>query len=521
MAKTSIRDQARPWAALLAKHHFWLLAVVVPLVLVPLVFFAQGHLISEIEAVRTQIKGQLSALQGVRRIPQHPNNSWANDIDASTARVKRETFAEWRKFWESQRPLRVWPESLGPDFVKEVEALKPDGKLSRNRLERYQNNVRTLVRELPARMAVEDRMVDPNEAGPSQPAFRPEAMRPGLGPAGIATDVSPYASIWNGENQQRIADSFTWTKAPSTTRVLLAQEELWVYGLLCDAVARINKTATGPHNAAIASVDELFVGYPAAEDNPGGIAGGRIVRTALGAAGAGMEAPMDMPPPGTEAVAVGRPPHPRFGGGQTAGPMMPPGAEEGGAAVADPDSLLRNWVYVDATGKPMDATQLAAAVDCQMVHRMPFVLRVVIDQRKIDALLVDLSTAMIPIDVRQVRINAGGSAAGPSMRSGLPDPGAMLAGSGGSGRFYDVTLELRGTVGLATPPDEAVVGLEPGQGNETAPAEAADKPVAPPKPAVVPAAAILGRPPLASGLSPGRSPGLSPGLSPVLRRIAS
>ena len=223
---------------------------------------------------------------------------------------------------------------------------------------------------------------------------------------------------------------------------------------------------------------------------------------------------MDMPPSGAEAAIVGRPPHPRFGGGQTAGPMMQPGAEEG-AAVADPDSPLRNWVYVDFSGKPMGAAQLAAAVDCQMVHRMPFVLRVVIDQRKIDALLVDLSTAMLPIDVRQIRINAGASsqATGPSMRSGLPDSGAMVPGSAGSGRFYDVTLELRGTVGLATPPDEKIVGLEPGEGEEAAPAEAADKPAAAPKPAAVPAAAILGRPYL--------PPRLWAVLRPVLRRIAS
>lgn len=518
MAKTAISDQARPWVALFAKHHFWLLAVVMPLVLVPLLFLAKGHLAMEIEAVRTQIKGHLSALQNVRQIPQHPNTFWQNEIDTSTARVKRETYVEWRKFWENQRPLRVWPESLGPDFVKEVQALKPEGKLSRNRLERYQNNVRTLVRGLPARMAVEDRMLDPSEAGTSQPVFRPETMRPGLGPGlglgGAAAEVSPYATTWNGENQQRIADSFTWTKAPSTARVLLAQEELWVYGVLCDTVARINKTATGPHNAAIASVDELFVGYPAAEDNPGGAAGGRIVRTALGAAAAGMQMPMDMPPPGTEAAAVGRPPNPRFGGGQTAGPMMQPGAEEG-AAIADPDSLLRNWVYVDFSGQPMDATQLAAAVDCQMVHRMPFVLRVVIDQRKIDALLVDLSTAMLPIDVRQIRINAETSsqAAGPSMRPGFSDSGAMVPGSAGSGRFYDVTLELRGTVGLATPPDEKIVGLEPGEGEEAAPAEAADKPGAAPKPAAVPAAAIFGRPLL--------PPRLSTVDWPVLRRIPS
>ena len=102
MAKTSVADTARPWLALLAKHHFWLLSLLVPLVLLPLLFVAQDRLTTQIEAVRQQIEGHISTLKNVRQIPQHPNDSWANDIDSSTMRVKRETLAEWRKFWESQ-----------------------------------------------------------------------------------------------------------------------------------------------------------------------------------------------------------------------------------------------------------------------------------------------------------------------------------------------------------------------------------------------------------------------------------
>jgi len=487
MAKASVSDAARPWLALFAKHHFWLLAIIVPLVLLPLLFVAQGHLTTQIEAVRKQIEGHITSLQNVRRITQHPNNSWANDIDTSTMRVKRETLAEWRKFWDSQQAIRVWPESLGADFVKAVETLKPDAKLSPRLLERYQNMVRTLVRELPKRLGVEDGMIDPTEAGQSapiarpQPSVRPEMMRPGMGPADGVPEVSPYVATWNQENQRRISASFNWDKKPSTTKVLLAQEELWVYEVLCDVVARMNKPATGPHNAAIATIDELFVGYPAAEDNPGGVGGGRIVRAAARQSADGMPPPDMMAPgaPGAPGAAVGRPPNPRFDGVQSGPAAMGPGAPEG-AATADPDEMLRNWVYVDFTGKPLDAAQLATAVDSQMVHLMPFVLRVVIDQRQIDALLVSLSSATIPIDVRQVRINAptSGQAAAPFM----PDGGA--GGPTGVGRFYDVTLELRGTVGLATPPNEITVGLEPGQGDAAAPVEAGEKPAPAPKAAL-------------------------------------
>ena len=83
---------------------------------------------------------------------------------------------------------------------------------------------------------------------------------------------------------------------------------------------------------------------------------------------------------------------------------------------------------------------------------MPFVLRLTIDQRRLDALLADLAQAPIPIDVREVRINAGG------------DRGAATGGAAGtdqkSDRRHDVNVELRGTVGLATLPSAAAVGLE-------------------------------------------------------------
>jgi hypothetical protein len=166
--------------------------------------------------------------------------------------------------------------------------------------------------------------------------------------------------------------------------------------------------------------------------------------------------------------------------------MGAPGPEA--AAVVEPDEMLRNWVYVDFTGKPLDAAQLASAVDCQMVHLMPFVLRVVIDQRQIDALLVSLSTATLPIDVRQVRMNA--PMAGQTGMASMPDggsggPGGFGAPTGNVGRFYDVTLELRGTIGLATPPNEGTVGLEPGQGDAEAPADAGEKSAPAPKAALL------------------------------------
>jgi len=151
-----------------------------------------------------------------------------------------------------------------------------------------------------------------------------------------------------------------------------------------------------------------------------------------------------------------------------------PGAEEGGAAPVDTERQLRNWIYVDFSGKPLSADELEAAADSQMVHLMPFVLRAIIDQRQIDSLLVDLAMAPIPIDVRQVRINPSSTGLGGGTMSGMSSgmmsmsaAGSSGSGAGGgagisgiAGRFNDVVLELRGTIGLATPPDPKTVGLE-------------------------------------------------------------
>ncbi|MEI6238998.1 MAG: hypothetical protein WCR51_01280 [Planctomycetia bacterium] len=463
-----IPDNVRPYLDAALKHHFWILLALVPVVVLPVVFLARGKLAAEIASARSQIDSRLSAVRSVTGIQPHPNDAWSSEIDKATRRVKRETLTEWQRFWESQQPLRVWPASLGPDFVQRVTALKPATKLPRPLLERYQNSVRALVRTLPARMGADEMMVDGAAGGPRQPMGPPPGMiEPGMVRGRPGVPEKPAAIVqWNPADQQRLYASFNWDRPPSTVQVLLAQEELWVYGVLADAIARVNKSAAGAYNAPVPLVEQLAVGYPAAEDNPGAAAGGRIAVPMA----AGQANPMgEFAPPPEAMMAEGgpavRPAHPRFVGGGVGGPGGPPfgpGGEAPPEGAVSPDDLLRSWIYVDFTGKPLMAAELATSPDAQLVHLVPFVIRAIVDERKLDALLVDLATAPVPIDVRQVRINAG--ATGPG--SGMPGMGPAGGEFGGpsaqppGSRLHDVTVELRGTVGLATQPDPQVLGLE-------------------------------------------------------------
>ncbi|MFM8434522.1 MAG: hypothetical protein ACKOBP_04150 [Planctomycetia bacterium] len=503
-----IPDNIRPTVDAVVKHHFWILLGLVPLVVLPMVFLARGRLATEIDSARSQIESRLSAVRSVAGIQPHPNEAWSSAIDKVTTRVKKDTLDEWDKLWASQQPLRVWPESLGPDFLARITALKPGGKLPRPLLERYQNGVRAIVRTLPKRMGADELMVEGAAAGPGQAlGLPPGGLEPGMVRGRPGAPEKPVALVqWNPADQARLYASFNWEKAPSTTQVLLAQEELWVYGVLADAIARVNKTSAGAYNAAIPFVEQLAVGYPAAEDDPGAAAGRRILLpTATGGAN-----PMgEFAPPPDPAMMEGgtggpaaRPAHPRFSGGGfgpgMGGPMLEPtpGGEAPAEAATSPDDLLRNWIYVDFTGKPLMAADLATSPDARLVHLVPFVIKAIVDERKLDALLVDLASAPVPIDVRQVRINPG--AAGPAMGGpgmggpgmgglGMDMPGGSAAPPGS--RPNDVVVELRGTVALATPPERQALGLETEaeEGDDGAGADAAAEPEERAAPAAAPA----------------------------------
>ena len=164
---------------------------------------------------------------------------------------------------------------------------------------------------------------------------------------------------------------------------------------------------------------------------------------------------------------------------------MPMGMEGEGAEAGppvSPDEALQQWIYVDLNGRPLMASELATVPDAQLLHIMPFTLRLMMDQRKIDQLLSEFATNNVPVDVRQVRLNpvegrhAGSSGRGPSGRGGRgggPRGGgeSMLQGPMGQQdglRPFDMTVELRGTVALALPPRQQIVAAA-ADGSEDAP----------------------------------------------------
>jgi hypothetical protein len=328
-------------------------------------------------------------------------------------------------------------------------------------------------------MGADAAMIDPDEqlaegGGEGQGGGPPGGMammmnrmrQPGGGVPGMAARRSTALVEWNPADQQRLYDSFHWDKPPKTKQMLLAQEELRVYGLLCDQIAAMNQGAGGTYDAAIPHVEQLAVGYPACEDEPAFSTVGRMHEPgAEGAGGMGMGMGMGggsrgmmMPSSGGDSDASGaaggggqvKPQHPRFmpkegQSGMARGMSMPPmggGDAEGGAPAAaqgpgTTDEAFLTWIYVDADGKPLKGEEVATSPSALMTHLMPFTIRATIDQRKLDAFLIRLATSAVPIDIRQVRLNPPAAAAGMPGMGGMGGmgmggpPGGMMGGGGG------------------------------------------------------------------------------------------
>ncbi len=438
------------------KYHFWLLAILMPLILVPLAFTADAKLLKEIDARSSAVKSKVESIKSVAGKTAkglesfgHPQSEWAEQVSRSNDNLRKKTLEQWASIWDQQKPIRTWPADLGSDFVRAIIRLKPGQNLSTRFRDRYLDRIRRIVQKLPSR-------IDAKESMEANSGF--EGGEFGMSPDMDSTDEdADHRVVWDSTDQNELFQAFYWTSTPSTKQIILAQEELWAYEILCDVVAKANNESTGPHNATIPYVSQLAVGYRAAEEDPGGRGGGRIKINSVG-----VDDFMDMDM-GMDGEMMGKPANPRFAGIGGFGMEEEMYDEFTGmpieSASEDNDEALLNWIYVDSEGVPLESALVAESADTKFVHYIPFCLKGRVDQRKLDLLLRSFATMSVPIDVRQVRVNPGStdSMYGEDMMMGGMEPDSM---STDGVRRYDFNVELRGSIAIAQKPSRTVLGLE-------------------------------------------------------------
>ena len=463
-----IPDDIKGYLKQVQKYHFWLLALLMPLVLVPLAFTADAKLLKDIDTRSSAVEAKVKSIESVKSKSAeglegfgHPQSDWAELITRSNNTLREQILSEWTYLWDQQKAIRTWPApaDIGADFLRAISRLKPDQELPARFRDRYLQRIRRVVQKLPGRIDAKESMEAlGGDSGFGRGDF---GMSPEMG---ITDEDTDNRVVWNATDQNELFQTFYWASTPSTKQVLLAQEELWAYEILCDAVAKANNDSTGSHNATIPYISQLAVGYRAAEEDPGGRKGGRLKTKSAGFDDY-MEMDMDM---GMDGEMMGKPANPRFAnvGGDGMQDVMYD--EFTGmpidSASEDSDEALLNWIYVDSEGTPLESELVAESPDTKFVHYIPFCLKCRVDQRKLDLLLRSFATMLVPIDVRQVSVNPG-SADSMYGEEGM-NGGEMMSGMGSDAmstdgvRRYDFNVELRGAIALAQKPDASVLGLD-------------------------------------------------------------
>jgi len=494
----------------LKKYHFWVLLGVVIAATLGVGMLAMSQTGAKTEQRRRVIKGRFDGVSDIARRPDAPNEALITNTQEETQRQTKIAYEAWSGLYRRMKQSNQLPETLTqgfkdafeiadlafhspPQLVEKFdgrtpteeefeefaayhglpqeklpvirEVLQNRGELSQSHRIEYQTFIRYHFPKLFNERVKVLRKVQEEDAagntgnGGTQPAPgpMPGAFSPG-GPEKKREEKWEGLIRWEGRDE--IEKRFTWEDRPSTTEVLLAQEDLWVYEALLNIIINTNKIETGEvdengekivrdpvsrEECAVKTIETLQIGRKVART----IAQtGPSVFATVGAEGEEEEEEEE----GTRPVAAA-----------TTGPGE---SEETAEELADVELLANR--YVDEKGQPLGA---GAKNPFPQFNVMPIRMKLVIDQTKIPKILAECANSSMPVDVRRFRIRPGkrqelglgakavrpGGAHAGMPRIGRP-PVAQPVGAGKRGgaeddvSASDVPIEIEGVIYIYKPP---------------------------------------------------------------------
>jgi hypothetical protein len=438
-------DQLRTALVWLKKYHFWVLCGLVALIALGSWAKASGKMDAVFGANQAAIKGEFEHVKSLVKDPFHPNEDVNTKQQAQTKQQAADVAKLWQQLYDRQREhVLEWPSELTKDFRDNVDKLQFGAEIRGDLRNHYQNYIENHFPTLPKQ--IDARAIDPGTVagGPGAPGGAEFAAG---GPN--QQDDNDYICLWSPADQAIVRDDLNFRDQPSSLKIWVTQENLWVYHTLLDVIAKTNRAAnaTRNSNAAVQEVGELSVGARAAS---GSRSGHLLVRIAAPAAA--VPGPEGGPPAGGAPPAAGPEgggPRAQFspGGGQNGGPMTPeqekafllsgrylgadgkpipfgggvvaPGGEATPAPAPDPGAA--------AAGAPLDLTMFG-----QEYKRLPVRMALKMDQRWLPRLIAECASEPLQIEVQEVRVNPPegiGSGAG----TGGPGGGYRVGGEGGPG----------------------------------------------------------------------------------------
>jgi hypothetical protein len=441
-------DQVRTALAWLKRYHFWVLTCLVVLIAFGCWWSAANKMSAKYAADQKTIADGFNQVSQVRSASFHPNDVINNHQIEEIKKLSASVAKLWQSLYDKQREnVLQWPTTLNKSFRDAVEKMQFNEEIPRDLRDNYQNYIEKHFPELPKQIAA--RPIEANETGgPGGESTRGRAYTPELTPGatGVPED-NDYICEWL--DQSVIRDELNFPQRPSSLRIWVTQEDLWVYHTLLDVIAKTNQaaSATRMSNAAVKTVYSLEVGSRAAQYSrkPGRLAVPPAAAAAAGPEGPGMERAGGMPTRGGPETRGGPPGGPgmpgggmdRFSGGQGGNTQMSPAQEQ---------AFLLSDRYLDDKGQPIpfgaagggadaspagspaappDASASPSSVDMNQFgtgfKRLPIRMALQMDARWLPQLITTCANEPLRVEVQEIRINP-------------PDIGSM-EGGGRSGGF--------------------------------------------------------------------------------------
>jgi hypothetical protein len=426
------------------KHHFWLLSALVVLIGLGCWFQASSNLSKIYAANKTKIKQEFTSQKGLRDKVFHPNEQ----VNEEQRKQIKQQAGEVTKLWEQlyavqQDAVLTWPTQLGPRFQRNITQLKFGSDIHPDMRDTYLNYAKNHFKELPQTVKALEL---------PKGSRTPNVMGRGMGQQII--DIAQIEQMFsasqlgrsrlnNKSNQEQedppkldflvywvdqdmVRSRLTFNARPSSMRIWVTQEDLWVYTTMLQVIANTNKAAgsTRFSNAAVRVIDSLEVGRAAARESR---AKGRILvpvqqggRDEFGEGGMGGAYGGGF---GMEGGAGGfdRAGGRDMDGGDGGGYGMEGGYGdrdsmeggyggmefgEGGLGSGDENAQLLSFRYVDAEKQPIaiqgDWNPSLVGVEYK---RLPIRMRLQMDQRWLYFLIAECANAPLQIEVQEVRVN--------------------------------------------------------------------------------------------------------------------
>ena len=454
-------DQLKEYFGVFKRQHFWFVAPVLLVLGVVVWFMASKSLTEEFSSNKSTVEGLLSKMRAVSGSEKHPNPEFHEGMQQLIDGRRENVRAAWQTKYDNQKQDLVWPE-VTPDFRDAVKDMNPIEKVDFKTQTIQQSLRRSYKRfvdeKLPQLASDIGAKWSPTKARGGS-AYR--RSREAAADDGGVVDQSQLV-IWNPDNQAIIEERFDWPSTPTTLQVLYAQEDIWVLENLIGIIKETNGDVQTRSQAAIKQIAFIQLGSDVEKPSFRVLVPQPMVGNEDGLTEEEMEMEMEV-----------------VGGDESGAGGTGFGTEGEGGFDADGNPLPKQDVlaslvanrYVDNNYQPIaDLAGLEASA--AVAKRIPVRMRLLVDQRSLNRLLIACANSKLTLEVRQLRFNPQGESlgAGKAFGGSGEDRGRATGGFGRQNAetkqlpnytSFDRMVELYGIVYIFNPVDESKIGNSP------------------------------------------------------------